>query len=457
MKTKKHINLIALGASFIFIFNPNINIIDVLPDFIGYIILCVALTPLADLNEYMEEALSGFKRMIFIDAAKILAYMWVFGISVTGEYNSSLMLWSFIFGIVELIFLLPAYVNLFKGFTGLGYSHENTAILGSRRSGGKSYTDKMRGFTLFFIAFKSVMSFLPELSDLTSTEYYENSGMTNLYRYIGVMRLLAFVPVLIFGIVWLIKITRYLRRIRMDKEFCESLERDYEKRVLPKNGIFVKRNVSIAFSIMITAAILSLDLRIEKVNIFPDFIFGALMIAFFVLIAKKTLLNKSFGVIMSVAYILTSGAFYAIEIFFFKNYSYGAAQREVDAFRCYNVMTVAGIVNAVVFVLLCFAVIKALSKVIDAHTGYVLTEKTANTEMQSRIAEATRKEIKKQLFFCAVVTVIYAIADVCYLIFAKEYGFMFLINIACCAIFVGAYLKTAMDVYEAISTKYMLE
>ena len=171
MKTK-HINFFALGISFVFMFNPNINIIDLLPDFIGYIILCVALTPLSDINEHMAEAYAGFKRMIFIDAAKVLAFVWVFGISVTSEYNSSLMLWSFIFGIVELIFLLPAYVNLFKGFTGLGYFHENTAILGSKRGRGKNYTDKMRSFTVFFIAFKSVMSFLPELSDLTSTEYY---------------------------------------------------------------------------------------------------------------------------------------------------------------------------------------------------------------------------------------------------------------------------------------------
>ena len=105
MKTK-HINFFALGISFVFMFNPNINIIDLLPDFIGYIILCVALTPLSDINEHMAEAYAGFKRMIFIDAAKVLAFVWVFGISVTSEYNSSLMLWSFIFGIVELIFLL---------------------------------------------------------------------------------------------------------------------------------------------------------------------------------------------------------------------------------------------------------------------------------------------------------------------------------------------------------------
>ena len=35
---------ILLAVAFVFIFNPNISIIDVLPDFIGYIIVSVALT-----------------------------------------------------------------------------------------------------------------------------------------------------------------------------------------------------------------------------------------------------------------------------------------------------------------------------------------------------------------------------------------------------------------------------
>ena len=102
MENKKHINFTLLGLSFLFIFNPNINIIDIFPDFIGYILLCVALTPLGDISESIADATAAFKKMIFIDAAKLLALMWVFGISVSSEYNSSLMLWSFVFGVLEI-------------------------------------------------------------------------------------------------------------------------------------------------------------------------------------------------------------------------------------------------------------------------------------------------------------------------------------------------------------------
>lgn len=457
MKTKKNINLFAIGASFVFMLNPNVNIVDVLPDFIGYIILCLTLTPLGDMNEYISDALNGFKRMIFIDAGKVLAYMWVFGISVSSEYNSSLMLWSFVFGVLEIIFVVPAYANLFKGLTGLGYFHENTAILGSRRNGKKNYTDKMRSLTLFFVIFKAVMSFLPELSDLTSTEYYENSGMTNLYQYIGVMRLLVFIPTLILGSIWFLKITLYFSRIRKDTEFCEVLEQTYARRVLTKKGIFVKRNVSVSIAVLITAAVLSFDFRIERVNLFPDFISAALLLAFFVIISKKTPINKMWGMVISAVYFVVSAVASFLEFYFFKNHSYGAILRDMEALAAYRYMVIACIVSAVVFGAVYFAVIRSLEKVIEAHTGYVLSEKTANVEMQSRMAEATQKEIKGQLQLCSIATVVYAISDVFYALFARTYSFVIFINIACTVFFVIMLVRATMEIYEAVNTKYMLE
>lgn len=454
MKTKKNINLFAIGASFVFMFNPNINIVDVLPDFIGYIILCMALTPLGDMNEYISDALTSFKRMIFVDAGKVLAYTWVFGLSVSSEYNSSLMLWSFVFGVLEIIFVVPAYANLFKGLTSLGYFHKNTAILGSKRNRKKNYTDKIRGFTMFFVIFKAVMSFLPELSDLTSTEFYENSGMTNLYQYIGVMRLLVFMPTLILGIIWLVRITLYFKRIRNDTELCEALEKTYADRVLTKKGIFVKRNVSVAAAVLITAAVLSFDFRIERVNLFPDLVSAVLLFVFFLVIAKKTRINKTLGIVISCVYFAVSVVTYVLEISFFKNYSYGAILRDVEAMWAYRYMTLACVVSAVAFAAVYFLVIKALENVIDTHTGYVQLH---NAEMQIKMAEATKNEIKKQLKALAAATVLYAVSDVGYVLLARTERIVILLNIVCAVFFVGMLVKAVTEIREAVNTKYMLE
>ena len=89
-----------LSVAFLFLFNPNIAVIDPLPDFIGYILLCASLRRLADVHERLGEAYTAFKKMIFIDGGKLVAIIWIFGMSVPSEQSSSIMLWSFVFAVL---------------------------------------------------------------------------------------------------------------------------------------------------------------------------------------------------------------------------------------------------------------------------------------------------------------------------------------------------------------------
>ena len=49
--------LLWMIPAFCFLFNPNIAVIDFLPDFIGYFFLCIGLSKMADLNEELYEAI----------------------------------------------------------------------------------------------------------------------------------------------------------------------------------------------------------------------------------------------------------------------------------------------------------------------------------------------------------------------------------------------------------------
>ena len=68
---KKQISWGLFAVAFLFLFNPNITIIDTLPDFLGYIILSVALSKLAMINEHIYDAKRAFDRMIIVDIGKI--------------------------------------------------------------------------------------------------------------------------------------------------------------------------------------------------------------------------------------------------------------------------------------------------------------------------------------------------------------------------------------------------
>ncbi len=456
MDKKKHINFKAIGLSLIFLFNPNVAVIDILPDFIGYIILCLALVNLADINETIFEALSIFKKMIFIDFAKVIAIMWIFGLSVTNEQNSSLLLWSFVFGVLEIVFVIPAFLKLFKGLTELGYVHENTSVIASIK-GKKSKIDKIKNFTVFFLTLKSVLSFLPEFADITSTQYSDNVGITNMYRYIGIMRFLAFIPVLIFGIVWIIKIILYFNRINKDKFFTEKLSDIYKNSILSKKGIFVKRNVLISFVILITALIFSYDLRMENVNMLPDFVCGFLLIAFFTTLSKQTVIKRKLPIALSIIYTAVAVINYIFEIMFFKNYYYSAIYRNEEAMTAFVLMAVSACISIAIFAMLVCFVLKALEEVIAQHTGMDLILNESNLEAKQKISFEIKKENERYLLYCLISTVIYTFTDVCYIFLAKDVRFMLLINTIGAAIFVASFFKAYFAISEAVNSKYILE
>ncbi len=456
MSEKKNMRFGLMTLSVLFLFNPNINIIDVLPDFIGYILLCIALTPLADMNDSFAEASTAFKKMILIDAGKVVALFWVFGISVVSERNSSLLLWSFAFGVLEMVFVIPAFIKLFKGFSELGYIYDNTSVVGRAGRGKKSYTDKTRKLTVIFIGLKALMSFLPELADLTSTEYYENYGMINLYRYIGIMRFLAFVPVLVVGAWWLVRSVRYFRRISRDSAFCDSLSTLYGERVSGKVGIFVKRNVAVSFFILVAACIFSFDFRLESVNVLPDFVAGLLLVAFFIVISKRIKIKLAFSILFSGAYVLVSTLAYVGELSFFKEFSYSAVDRNMEARNAFLGMAISNIVSTLVFAACVVLALNAISAIVENHTGALALSDT-NAESQKKMTEAIKAEKRMYIKLACAALVLYSVTDICYTLLAKDYTFMFLINTVGALIFIAAVVKLYLEVSEAVNARYLLE
>jgi hypothetical protein len=223
LKKDKKITFGAFAIAFLFLFNPNIAIVDPLPDFFGYMIICFALSRLAFLNETLYDAKRAFERMVLIDAGKILAIFWIFGIEAISERNTSLLLWSFVFGVLESIFAIPAFIKLFDGFSALGDFHVNTSIHSKGRVCKKSYTDFVKYFSVIFVVFKALLTCLPELTVLQTTTYDETSQFFSLYRYIAVIRGLCFVPVFIVGLIWLVTAVRYFLRISNGTMWSSSL------------------------------------------------------------------------------------------------------------------------------------------------------------------------------------------------------------------------------------------
>ena len=461
--TKKKLPWGILILAVIFLFNPNFSLIDPLPDFVGYALISLFLGKLSMLNYTLWDAKRAFEKMIAVDCGRILAIIWVFGIEAVSERSASVLVWCFVFAVLEGIFLVPAYIKLFKGISEIGDFYPNEAIHAKGAKGRLSATEKIRNFTVFFVLFKAVMAVIPELSVLSNSSNDEMSYNNSLYRYIGVMRAFCIIPVMIVGIVWLVRIICYFRRLSADKQLNEAVLEGYNKKQISQKGIFIKKNVKTACWFMTVAAVLSLDFRLEGVNVIPDILICAAIIPAVAFFCKTTNIHKTairvFLIIYCAFSLLSNGA----ETYYLENYTYNAMQRIPEAFGAYLVWVISTALQAVFFVLLFSAIFKEIKTVIDEHTGYVLGKEIHSEAEETQIL-AIRKELKRGYDFALDAAVLYALSDVLYSLYGafyafmnKNLGFFNVINLGCGLLFLGMLLRAMGDMKEAVDTKYMLE
>lgn len=440
--------------AFLFLFNPNINIVDILPDFLGYAMLCAAFAKVGELNEQVSEAVVGFRKMMWIDLCKWPALIWVFGLSVTTERNSSLLLWAFVFGTLELIFAIPAFLKLFDGLTQIGYLYPNESLFG-RSSEKKSRTDRIRNLTVVFLAVKAVFSVLPEFADLSNSSYDETSHTVNLYQYIGVMRLLACTLVFLVGVIWLVAVLRYFATLCRDTVLQEALRTRYQNEVLPKTGMFIRRNFRAFSGMMLLTLSLTMDLRLESVNVFPDFLAATALVISLILLRKYIDRRKRSDFAACAVYFLLSAAEAVAEYFFFAHYTYSAVIRNEGAALAYGIWLAAIFLKNVAFVW-CMAVVwQNVKRTVAEHTGYVAGREHDDPREQKMI-ESLRRELMRNGIPAMIFVGIYAVLDVCYPVLALNFGFAWLLHCVAALAAVFFFGRALFAVRNAVDTKYML-
>lgn len=459
----RKITFIVFAVAFVFLFNPNIAIVDPLPDIIGYVIISLALTRLAFLNETLYDAKRAFERMVLVDAGKIFSIFWVFGMEAVSERNISLLLWSFIFGVFEIIFAIPAFLKLFEGFSTLGDFHPNFSIHSKGKIGKKSYTDSIKIFTVFFVVFKAILTFLPEVTALQSTAYDETSQFFDLYRYIAVIRGFCFLPVLGVGVALLIKAISYFVRISKDKDFIASVNAEYSKKRVTKNGAFVIKDVKTATFFFVLAGVFSIDFNLDGINILPDILVLVCMGLAFFYFSKTAKIKKIFPFCCFGFYAAATIFEDFIRYYFAENYYYNAINKNGEAFTVYIITVIAVAVEGVALILLYYSVLKSLRLVISEHTGYVLGKEIESEVEKKQIIEV-QKHLSKNFAFVVDAVIICVLADTFsslygafYAFLNKNFGWMSLIGVAAGFLLIGMSVKAVSELKEAVQTKYMLE
>ena len=157
-----------LIVGFIFFFLPNFSIIDILPDFIGCIFIIVGLNKISDLTPGLNDARRAFFKVMYLHIAK---FVLMFTVPYFGRTDGGVILiYSFTFLVLDLIFTLPAFKSLLNGFTYLG----NRTVASSLFKNHK----ELSSLTSLFIIVKAFLAMFPDLSYISNPE---SSNIVTLY------------------------------------------------------------------------------------------------------------------------------------------------------------------------------------------------------------------------------------------------------------------------------------
>ena len=262
-----------------FLWNPIVGVKDLLPDVIGYVLLCLGIVRLADLNDDLAEVQTAFRSMLWVSAAQLAAWILVSRFLQRTEMDMNqyeepvwVLVFAFVFLVLEWYFMLPAWKRFFKGLSDLAEYHGGSAILAKAR--GRTFCERMISRTRSFIIVKAVLTVLPEASVLTSFEHEAGNSVFffDWFPFLSVFRTVAVVAGLIIGLIWLVDYCRLIRGAMSDKSWQESLLARYGEEILPDVGLLLNRRVRDAFTIFKIGIFFCINLTVQYRVLSPDWI-----------------------------------------------------------------------------------------------------------------------------------------------------------------------------------------
>ena len=456
LKPGKYMGLGAALAAFCFLFNPDMAIVDVLPDFIGYILLCLSLRYMRDLSPHFENAWKKFRILSVVAVLKFVSFIWVFGgLTSAQERPTMMLLLSFSFSVVELIWGIPAWRALCEGFM----IHAQTAggeypLLENRR--GKNVVTSFRNSTVAFMIAKAFFSNVAEFAVL-STHSYDDTAF-DWYDFIGLFRTFAIFFGIIVGIVWLVRSLIFFTGILKDGELIESARVKYETTVLPNEGLWMRRDISLTLGLVVLAALATPDFYIDNINVIPDAL-SAVLLAFAFVKMKAYYKNYALGLVSSAVYFVVTVWGSWASYTFVSDAWVEKTWEDPDIFADFMAMYPIRIAEAVLFAVAFAFAFGGVRAIIKGHCGYVPMTMDENYR-KSRL-EAIHKEVGAKVTLAFALVILTAVSGGLYeLILSLDIlisEVWWLVNFACSIAFFASALHMMSALNEEVESRYMLD
>ncbi len=409
-------------AGLIFLFNPVIHVVDILPDAVGFFLITAGLTKLSYIVGKIQLARDWFLKLAFLETVKFFSVA-----LIPYTSGSALVLMAFVFGIVEIFLFVNAVNQLFEGISFAGLWYNGTAMYGKitqrklsvvRNNKGKFTLKRIereserivfiKRSILSFYIFRVIATFIPEMTELQMYDYIgEVKAIQNRLTYYKPFLYVVFgIAVVISGIVFLSRATAYFRSIRNDAKFISSLETKYVTEILPRETFFTAINMRRSLMLFMLALVTSIMIPIDGVNICIGAISSVLLICAAVIMGKYSKAAKLVIPIAAVRTVLSIVNF-ILQIRYFSEYTVEAVEWIENAYNQYYTMAYVANVEYIIALASVILFLTALMKSVKTHLeSFGIQTENAQYSKKNRDLEIYNA-VGGKLLLCSILAILH--------------------------------------------------
>lgn len=297
--------LIFIGMCFFA--NPMISLFDVLPDFIGCLIIMYAISKFTAISGDLESAYAYFRYMAFASVARLVVFF------INPQFDDVMLLsLTLIFGVIEFICAFLAFPALYDGLTQLSI----------RYGTGVKDAPEFRTVCLAFFGARGFGAILPHITSVLTggdDELITNEAMATA-SYTALLTLVNIVLTVIVAVFFIITAVTFISRLRADKEMKTAITDELKKRNEKEPEFFIRRQLVSGLTLIGISFLCLVDVIGDGVNYLPDFLFG--LLAVFGVYKMRDHLENSKPVIISglVYSVLSAVSFFVYNDFMKRRY-----------------------------------------------------------------------------------------------------------------------------------------
>lgn len=394
----KDLGLSNLLIGILFLINPYYGVIDILPDFIGMVIIYRSIEKLADLDERLHDSKKNILAATWVSVAMFFAMgMGIFSGGMDKTTTLTIMLASHI---VYCILLIPAFRNLFAALE-YGDIRKNSEKVEKK--------DSNPGIiSAVFLVVRGICAFAPWLSALGYRDEINSNSAMHIFLIAA-----AGVVSLVFGIIWFSNVRKYMKAFFRDREMVEYFYNRYQNEIACDKNLWFIRGISKFTIYSLVGYFFTLSIPLDGYYFMPEFLFALFMFLAFYSVkdypGNKKRIRTSlicFGILSLLRY--SAMLFYSVTYEFISSPYDGRLSSPVKFWIVYAIMAVLTAASCAFMIVLSVEHHRFRNHMIVESVGKANNESVYRDEMD----EARRKELRHKSIAVLVLQIIYAVATV---------------------------------------------